>query len=388
MTDIFIIDIFNENKMNALEYTTKNYTKDTIKAIDAKFDAQKIAFAPLTFQAVKALLETGLLKTVSDSGEEGISFEKAAQKTGISLYGAKVLLEIALGMNIVKILPETSPDKSEETRFVLGKTGLFLLEDEMTRVNLNFVNDVCYKGAFELTRSIKEGKPLGLEVFGHEGKTIYEILSTLPEKVKESWFAFDHFYSDIGFEEALPIVFSNKPKKIIDIGGNTAKWAICCCRHDPNVEVIIVDLPGQIQAAEQKIAQAGFSDRIKTQACNVLDKETAIPSGADIIWMSQFLDCFSLDEVTLIMEKVRPAAGAKAYVYIFEPFWDKQRFEAASFSLQATSLYFTCMANGNSKMYRYGELAYAVERAGFEIVDSKHNLGSNDYSLLCCRSKP
>jgi hypothetical protein len=366
----------------------ENYTKDTIKAVDAKFEALKIAFAPLAFQAVRALLELGLLKIISDSGEKGISLEKAAQKTGISLYGVKVLFEIALGMNLVKFLPETPSGKDEETRFVLGKTGWFLLEDEMTKVNFNFVNDVCYKGAFELKRSIEEGKPLGLEVFGHEGKTIYEVLSSLPEKVKESWFAFDHFYSDIVFEEAIPIIFSRNPKKIIDIGGNTAKWAICCCRHDPHVEVTIVDLPGQTRAAEQKIAQAGFSDRIKTLDCNVLKKETVIPSGADVIWMSQFLDCFSLDEVTMVMEKVRPAAGSSANVYIIEPFWDKQRFEAASFSLQATSLYFTCMANGNSKMYRYGEFAKAIEMAGFDIVDARHNLGSNDYSLLCCRSRP
>jgi len=371
-----------------MENTLKNYTKDNIRAINAKFEAQKIAFAPLTFQAVKALLDLGLLKAVSDSGENGITIEKTAQKTGISLYGVKTLFEIALGMNLIKILPQTALDKDEEIRFVLGKTGWFLLEDEMTKVNFNFTNDVCYKGAFELKRSIEEGKPLGLDVFGREGKTIYEVLSTLPEEVKESWFAFDHFYSDIGFEEALPIVFSHKPKKIIDIGGNTAKWAICCCRYDPNVEVTIVDLPGQTKAAEQKIAQAGFSGRIKTQACNVLDKKTAFPTGADIIWMSQFLDCFSLDEVTMIMEKVRPASGSSTYVYILEPFWDKQRFEAASYSLQATSLYFTCMANGNSKMYRYDELANAVEKAGFEIVDARHNLGSNDYSLLCCRSKP
>jgi hypothetical protein len=369
------------------EHTPEKYTKDNIRAIDAKFEAQKIAFAPLTFQAVRALLELGLLKTVSDSGEKGISLKNAAQQAGISLYGAQALLEIALGMNLVKMLPETSPDNGGEARFVLGKTGWFLLEDEMTKVNFNFVNDVCYKGAFELTRSIQDGKPLGLDVFGGEGKTIYEILSSLPEKVKESWFAFDHFYSDIGFEEALPIVFSHNPKKIIDIGGNTAKWAICCCRYNPNVEVTIVDLPGQIQAAEKKIVQAGFSDRIKTKVCNVLDTQTAFPFGADIIWMSQFLDCFSLDEVTRIMEKVRRSAGPFANVYVLELFWDKQRFEAASYSLQATSLYFTCMANGNSKMYRYGELAEAIEKAGFDIVNAHHNLGSNDYSLLCYRSR-
>jgi hypothetical protein len=367
------------------EYTNENYKKDKIRAVDAKFEAQKIAFAPLAFQAVRALLELGLLKCVHDSGEKGITLSEAAEKTGISIYGAKVLLEIALGMNIVKVLPEDEHD-DEEDRFVLGKIGYFLLEDEMTKVNFNFVNDVCYKGAFELSRSVKAGKPLGLEVFGHEGKTIYEVLSSLPEQVKKSWFAFDHFYSDISFEEALPIVFSGKPKKIIDIGGNTAKWAICCCRHDPNVEVLIVDLPGQIAAAEQEIEKAGFSGRIKTFSCNILDEETALPCGADIIWMSQFLDCFSVEEIIRIMKKVEAAAGSNTDIFILEPFWDMQRFEAASFSLQAASLYFTCMANGNSKMYSYKEFSKAIEKSGFDIVESHHNVGSNNYSLLHCRT--
>ena len=364
------------------EYKNEKYTKDRIKAVDAKFEAQKIAFAPLVFQAVRALLELGLLKSISDSGEKGLTLDEAAGKAGISRYGAKVLLEIALGMNIVKALPEDG-----ETRFVLGKTGWFLLEDEMTKVNFNFVNDVCYKGAFELMRSVKAGKPLGLEVFGREDKTIYEVLSSLPERVKKSWFAFDHFYSGICFEEALPIVFSGGPKKIIDIGGNTAKWAVCCCRYDPNVEVLIVDLPGQIAAAEQEIKLAGFSGRIKTFACDVLDEKTSIPDGADIIWMSQFLDCFSPEEIIRILGKVRSSVSPAADVFILEPFWDMQRFEAASFSLQATSLYFTCMANGNSKMYSCGEFTKTIESAGFEIVQARHNLGSNDYSLLRCRSR-
>jgi hypothetical protein len=361
------------------KYAYDNYYKDAIKAVDAKFEAQKIAFAPLTFQAVRALLELGLLQAVSDSGEKGLGCNEAAEKASLPLYGVKVLLEIALGMNIVKVLP----CEGGEDRFVLGKIGWFLLEDKMTKVNLDFVNDVCYKGAFELSRSVKAGKPLGLEAFGYEGKTIYEVLSKLPEQVKDSWFAFDHFYSDICFEEALPIVFSSKPGKIIDIGGNTAKWALLCCRYDPKVEVIIVDLPGQCAVAERNIAEAGFSSRIKTLACNILDAETVVPSCADIIWMSQFLDCFSLEEVTRIMEK-----ASAPDVYILEPFWDKQRFEAAAYSLQATSLYFTCMANGNSKMYRYGEFARAIEKAGFDITDTRHNLGSNDYSLLRCRRRP
>ncbi|MDR0502302.1 MAG: class I SAM-dependent methyltransferase [Treponema sp.] len=369
------------------EYSNENYIKDKIRAVDAKFEAQKIAFAPLTYQAVRALIELGILKAISDSAENGLTLEEAAGKTGVSYYGVKVLLEIALGMNLVKIKSEDGQSEENDDRFILGKTGWFLLEDEMTKVNFNFVNDVCYKGAFELAESIKDGKPNGMGVFRYKGKTIYEVLSALPDKVKKSWFEFDHFYSDIGFEEALPLVFANNPKKIIDIGGNTAKFAIRCCRFNPGVEVVIVDLPGQTRTAKNEIEKAGFKHRISVCACNVLNEETAIPGGADVIWMSQFLDCFSLEDAGRILNKVRRASGKAADIFIFEPFWDMQRFEAASYSLQATSLYFTCMANGNSKMYNYKEFKKAVESAGFDIAQDWHKLGSNDYSLLRCRIK-
>jgi hypothetical protein len=79
---------------------------------------------------------------------------------------------------------------------------------------------------------------------------------------------------------------------------------------------------------------------------------------------------------------VHEAVTNKTDVWVLEPLWDKQNFEASSYSLQATSLYFTCMANGNSKMYRYAELKKAIEDAGFELICAHHNLGSNSYSLL------
>ena len=74
-------------------------------------------------------------------------------------------------------------------------------------------------------------------------------------------------------------------------------------------------------------------------------------------------------------------------MYVLEPLWDKQRFEAAAYSLQATSLYFTCIANGNSKMYRFEELKHAIEIAGFELKEAHHTVGPNSYSLLRFRIK-
>jgi len=367
----------------------KNYYTDKIRAIDAKFKAQEIAFSPMTFQAIRALLELGLLQKISDAGDEGISVRQLAQDSGISEYGVGVLAEMALGMGVLKLngKEDEKEGKSGLGMLVLGKIGWFILEDNLTRANFYFTNDICYKGAFDLMESIKNGKPEGLKVFGDKWTTVYEALSTLPDREKKSWFDFDHFYSDAAFPEALPIVYAKKPKHLFDIGGNTGKWAIASCKYDKDVHVSIVDLPGQTAVAQKNAAEAGFADRIDFVSGNVLDTSTKLPAGADAVWMSQFLDCFSLHQITKILTKIYNSVDENCDVYVMEPLWDMQKFEGESYSLQATSLYFTCIANGNSKMYRYAELVEAIEKAGFSLVTAHHNLGSNFYSILNFRKK-
>lgn len=367
-----------------------NYDKfktDNIRAVDAKFEAQKIAFAPMCYQAIRTMLELGMMQAINDAGDAGITRKELAEKARISEYGAGVLCEMALGMNVIKLSQDSEAGYADKEKFVIGKIGWMLLEDDLTKVNFWFTNDICYEGAWKLKESIINGKPEGLKVFGDQWTTVYEALSTLPDKPKKSWFEFDHFYSDIAFPEALPIVFAEKPKTMLDIGGNTGKWSLACCRYNPDVKMTIVDLPGQANVAKKNAAEAGFADRIDFSMGNVLDATTKLPENPDAVWMSQFLDCFSLKQITKILKKVYEAATPETNVFVLEPLWDKQRFEASSYSLQATSLYFTCIANGNSKMYRYEELVNAIGEAGFELKTAHHNLGSNAYSLLVFRKK-
>lgn len=360
----------------------ESYFRDSIRAVDAKFKAQQIAFSPLTFQAARALRDLGILEFLSKKDDAGATIDEIVASLDISRYGVSVLLEMGLGMDLVKLI---SPE--DDLRFVLSKTGFFIIEDDMTRVNMDFCHDVCYQGAFSLLDSIRNGKPEGLKALGN-WKTVYEGLSQLNPTVQDSWFAFDHFYSDIAFPEALPLVYANKPTRLFDIGGNTAKWAIASCQYDPDVHVTILDLPGQVAMAKENIAKAGLSDRIDAVGVDVLSSTSVFPSGASVVWMSQFLDCFSLDQVTAILRKIALVVDTTCTIFVLEPFWDKQRFEAASYSLQATSLYFTCIANGNSKMYQSKELTDAICLAGFSLSQEHHNLGANAYSLLGFKKRP
>jgi hypothetical protein len=352
------------------------FTTEKKRAIEAQHEAQKIAFGPVVFQAVRCLRDLGILELVADSGNEGISLEEVYTKQNLSEYGARVLLEAGLGIGVVKI---------KDDRYSLTKTGHFILYDEMTQVNFDFTQDICYLGMFDLKESIVEGKPAGLKVLG-PWNTIYEGLSKLKDPLKKSWFEFDHFYSDKAFPEALPLIFKHKPKSLYDVGGNTGKFSLQCVKHDADVKVTIVDLPGQWGMAEVNIKEEGYIDRISGYPINLLDESQALPKGADAIWMSQFLDCFSEKEIISILKRAADALNPDGAVYILETYWDRQKYEAAAFSLQMTSLYFTAMANGNSQMYHSKNMIQCVHAAGLYIEEDIDGIGVS-HTLFRCKKK-
>lgn len=347
-----------------------------LSAIEAKYEAQKVAFAPFYFQAAVCLKELGILDALATS-KKGLTIEEVIEKTGISEYGVKILIEAALSSDWVQ---------EEAGRFTMTTVGRFLRSDRMTEVNMNFTKDVCYAGLADLKASIVNGKPEGLKVFGN-WPTVYEGLSKLPDQVKKSWFEFDHFYSDDAFPDALKLVFQEPTKNLFDIGGNTGKWAKACCNYNEEVKVKLLDLPGQLKVAEAELSKLPFADRVSYYEIDLLDDAQVIPKGADAVWMSQFLDCFGTDEILSILKRVHEAVDEQAFVYILEPFWNNQRFPASQFCLVGTSLYFTCIANGNSKMYHSDEMKKMSVDTGFEVVDTFELIGDSYHTLLKLRKK-
>lgn len=340
------------------------FSTDKKRALEAISMAQFIAFAPYVFQASVILRDSKILSLV-EQNREGSTTEELAKQVNMSVYATRVLLEAGLGIGLVY---------RKGDKFFLAKTGHFFLNDPMTRINTDFMRDVCYDGAQDLEDSLKEGRPAGLRHLG-DWSTIYQGLSIMKEPARKSWFDFDHYYSDNAFPIAMPLIFSQPTKKVMDIGANTGKFTLACLGYDSEVEVGLVDLQVQLNVAKEIVADAGYSDRAKFFAVDMLDEKAELPTGYDVIWMSQFLDCFAEHQVLSILGKCHRALGPDGRVFINETFWDRQRFEASAFSLQMTSLYFTTMANGNSQMYAYELFSKLIDQAGFEVVNITDNVG-------------
>ncbi len=354
----------------------KFFGKDKKSAFEAKEMAQWIAYGPVVFQAARVLRNSGILQVIETSNNKGLTIAEIVEKVKLPIYGVRVLLESGLSIGLILV---------NNKKYTLAKTGYFILHDPLTRINMDFVHDVCYNGMFYLDKSIETGKPEGLTAFG-DWATVYEGLSQLPEQVQKSWFSFDHYFSDDAFPRVLPAVYKNGIKKLLDVGGNTGKWAIASAKFSPDIQVTIMDLPGQLNVAKKKVAELGLTDRISFSAVNILDETVQFPKGYDAVWMSQFLDCFSEAEIVSVLKRCCNALGENGHVYILEPFWDRQRFEIAAFCLQQTSLYFTTIANGNSQMYSAETFLACVHEAGLEVAEQVDNIGLSQ-TLLKCRQR-
>ncbi|AKT36865.1 SAM-dependent methyltransferase [Chondromyces crocatus] len=348
---------------------------------ELRFEAQRIAFGPMMFHAAMLLRDLGILAVLKSAGAAGLRVEAMAHEAGVSVYGARVLIEAGLGMAFVEPVGTLEP----EGPYRLAPLGSVFLQDAMTRANADFVRDVCYAGMPQLEASIREGRPAGLAVFG-DWPTIYEGLSKLPPKAQESWFRFDHYYSDSAFPAVLPRVFQDRPRRLLDVGGNTGRFALQCVRHDADVQVTILDLPGQLAKAAENVTAAGFAGRVGGHALDLLDATQPFPTGFDVVWMSQFLCCFPEEDVVQLVRRGAAALAPQGSLYILDTYWDRQRNAAAAYCLQATSLYFTALANGTSRMYHSRDLIRCVEAAGLEIQEDVDGLGIS-HTLFRCRPR-
>ncbi len=336
-----------------------------LRGLAARFEAQKIAFGPVVFQCARMAWKSGLLAQIELADKAGATITELAASCSLSAYALSVVLETALAAGMVK---------RTAGRYTLTRVGDNILHDELTQINIDYIHDVCYAGLFFLEASLREEKPLGLKAFG-DWSTIYEGLSELPEPARTSWFNFDHHYSNSAFSSALVHVFANKPRRLMDVGANTGKWSVQCLRHDPELRITLLDLPIQLARAQIALQHAGVLERADLYPIDVLDFNAPFPHNMDAVWMSQFLTCFGIDAIGHIFRRSAECLEYGGSVWVLDTFWDRQKYDIASYCVINTSPYFTAIASGNSKMYESTAIIASAESNGLRLIEIVDDLG-------------
>lgn len=348
-----------------------HFTKDQLTAGEALNRAHFLAMAPFAFEAARILRDTGILAQLEDSNPTGCSTTDVAGKRGLSMNSAQAILEAALGTGLAFF---------ENERFHLTMAGKYFLHDATVRVNTDFMRDVCLPGMQHLEESLKTEQPAGLKALG-DWRNVFQALPQLPQSVRRSWYAFNDHHSNAAFADALPYVLAGSQRRILDLGGASGRFALAAIDRDDAVHVGIADL--SLDETTPGLRAAVRAGRISLLPFDVLGGE-ALPQGYDTIWMSQFLPCFSEQDIVSILAKCAAALPANGTLWAMEAFWDRQHYEAAATALQMNSLYFINIATGHSRMYPGNELLRIISVAGFELVSGHDGMGRG-HTLLQLR---
>jgi len=329
---------------------------------EARTIAHAQAMAPFLFQAARAARDLGVLRAVR---ARAVTAADVAQATSLPMTSVEALLDACLAGNLVT---EITPDFWHLT--TIGEVWLL---DSQLAADTEFTHDVCWGGLADLSQALRTAQPAGLARLG-PWPTIYAGLAHLPPAIRASWFTYDHFHSDSAFPAALAALQACHPKTLLDVGGNTGRFSRLALTRLPSVHVTLLDLPSQVREAETNLAD--FHGRITCTGLDLLDHQRPFPGDMDAVWMSQFLDCFSPDDVVALLRRARAALAPGGSVWVLEVCPDRQNEPAAATSLRLASLYFTALANGVSRFYRATAYRHMAAQAGLEIVSETDGIGT------------
>lgn len=124
-----------------------------------------------------------------------------------------------------------------------------------------------YLAANRLTEALKTNRA---QTWGdHRG--LFEAISANPEEQRIFTEAMHSISTQSG--RAVAEAFDFAPyRELLDVGGGSGAYCIEAVRHFPHLRAVVFDIPPALEVAQEKITQAGLSDRITTRVGDFLQR--------------------------------------------------------------------------------------------------------------------
>jgi hypothetical protein len=167
-------------------------------------------------------------------------------------------------------------------------------------------------------------------------------------------------------------------KRLLDLGGGPATYAIYFAKANPGITATVFDLPEPCKIARENIARHGLSDRIGVLAGNFLKDN--IGSGYDFIWISHILHSHDEEQCHLIIDKALLALNPGGTLAIQDFFLNDDGVSpvgAAMFSVHMLAV------TPRGRSLRHSEVADWLLAAG--LADIQHIETTPDASVVLAR---
>ncbi|MFQ5952949.1 MAG: methyltransferase [Candidatus Omnitrophota bacterium] len=301
----------------------------------------------LSFQKSRVLLTAYELGVFTALGEKSKSSAEVANALGAAERATDRLMNALCSMSFL----EKKGDRFSNTPL----TSKFFVEGkpDFSRGFMHFVQ--TWDTWSTLTEAVRQGK----SVIGEK----------LDEHSKEWFEPFIALMHEHTLEQAPAVVaLLDIPEglRLLDVGGGSGGYSMAFVRAKKGATAVVFDLPKVTPLAENYIAEAGLSDKIKTKTGDY--KVTDFGSGFDLVFLSAIIHINSVEENRKLIKKSAQALNPGGQVVIQDFIMDENRISPPFNALFALTM---LVATESGDTYTESEVRTWMEEAGLSNIIRK-----------------
>jgi hypothetical protein len=224
---------------------------------------------------------------------------------------------------------------------------------------VRFADQVTYPAARHLYESLRDNRNAGIDDLPGEGATLYARLAESPgaaHAFREMMGSVTHHVTGRLLRElAFP-----EGGRLLDVAGGACDLAIALARRWDRLEIMVLDLPWVVEAAESKVREAGLEDRVAFVPGDAFDGRFP---RCDHLFLAHFLEIWSDARGRSLLRATAEAIEPSGYIYLVNMV--RPDCGAPDFGTAAASLYFHAIASGEGMVRRWSDYEDWLREAGF-----------------------
>ncbi|MCG8917251.1 methyltransferase domain-containing protein [Actinokineospora sp. PR83] len=324
--------------------------------ISSREDLVGPLFGAAAFQMLRAGVELGLFGLLQDKGE--LPAADIGPALGLSERSTRILL---LGVTALG-LTEVTEDGSHRNAPVLAEMFADGSWDIFADI-VAFEAELVYLPLSDLVESLRSDTNAGLARFAGEGDDLYHRLPETPH-LEALFYRSMRSWSRLSNPVLVAKADLTGVSRVLDVGGGDGVNAIALARANPGVRFTVVDLPGAVEIARGKIAEAGLADRIDVAPLDIFHDE--YPAGHDAVLFANQLVIWSAEQNLDLLRRAHAALPDGGRVMVFNVMSDDSGDGPLYSALD--NAYFATLTAPRSMIYPWGDYEGWLREAGFAEV--------------------
>ncbi|MGW5049916.1 methyltransferase [Actinokineospora sp. NPDC004072] len=312
-------------------------------------------FGAAAFQMLRAGVELGLFALLREKGE--LAAADIGPALGLSERSTRILLLGATALGLTEVA-----DGRYRNAEVLSR----MFDDgswEIFADIVDFEAQLVYLPLSDLVESLRTDTNAGLQRFAGTGDDLYHRLPETPH-LEALFYRCMRSWSRLSNPVLVAKADLTGVRRVLDVGGGDGVNAIALAKANPGVRFTVVDLPGAVEIARGKVADAGLADRIDVAPLDIFNDP--YPPGHDAVLFANQLVIWSPEQNVALLRRAHDALPEGGRVMVFNVMSDDSGDGPLYSALD--NAYFATLTAPRSMIYPWAAYEGWLREAGFGAV--------------------